>query len=66
MPEFEHQDLKPWKTLAVHFASEEDMLAFSRLVGQTITPKTKSIWYPRAEIGHYANKRFAVPKEGEE
>lgn len=58
MPEFEHKDLSPFKQVIVSFNNREDMAAFSKLVGQTITMKTQSIWYPAAEIGTYADKRY--------
>lgn len=50
MPEFEQEDLTPIKTLKVHFAAQEDIIAFAKLVKQKITDKTKFIWYPEAEI----------------
>lgn len=59
MPEFIQEDLSPWKTISLHFASPGDMWLFSELVGQKLTENTRSIWYPPAEIGHYANKRYA-------
>jgi len=59
MPEFQHDDLEPWASIQVHFANREDMASFSTLVGQTITPKTQSVWFPKAEIGRYANKRYS-------
>lgn len=49
MPEFDQEDREALKTIKVHFASEEDMQAFAKLTGQTLTMKTKSIWYPRRE-----------------
>lgn len=58
MPDFTQNDEHPVKQITVSFASEEDMLAFSELVKQTITMNTRSIWYPEAEIGRYANKRW--------
>jgi hypothetical protein len=48
MPAFDQQDLSPVKTLPVHFATEEDVAAFAQLIGQTITVKTLSIWFPAA------------------
>lgn len=48
MPEFEQEDLAPYQTIKVHFASEGDREAFAELVGQKITGKTPSIWYPAA------------------
>jgi hypothetical protein len=58
MPEYVSEDLTPYRTLPVHFATEADMLAFSALVGQKITKITKSIWYPEAEIGRTADKKY--------
>lgn len=58
MPEFVSEDLRPYRTLPVHFATKEDMEAFSKFVGQPITKITKCIWYPAAEIGRTADKRY--------
>lgn len=58
MPEFQQDDQSPQSTLYVHFKNEQDRQAFSGLVGQPLTEKTKYIWYPQAEIGHYANKAY--------
>jgi len=59
MPEFVQEDLTPRYSVIVHFESDEDMERFSRLVEQTLTPNTRSIWYPEAEIGHMVDKRHA-------
>lgn len=58
MPEFVQEDLTPIKSLLVHFASYDDMRAFAETVGQKVTCDTRCIWYPEAEIGRYANKRY--------
>ncbi len=58
MPEFDHEDQTAWKTLKVHFADEAAMKTFARLIGQTVTQDTRSIWYPKAEIGKIADKRY--------
>jgi len=58
MPEFDHEDLSPIKSIIVHFETLEDMRKFSKIVDQKLTPKTQSIWYPEAEINRYANKRY--------
>lgn len=60
MPEFEQRDLTPWQTVPVHFANRAARVAFAKLIGQTITDDTRSLWYPRAEIGHYVDKRYAT------
>lgn len=58
MPEFENEDLTSDSSLVVHFAKPEDRAAFAKLVEQTITEKTRSIWYPKAEVRHYMDKRY--------
>ena len=58
MPEFVQEDLTPLKTIYVHFEKREDVYIFSKLIGQTITMQTRAIWYPEAEIGRFANKRY--------
>ena len=58
MPEFVQEDLSPFKSIYVHFASVQDMLAFAKLVEQTITSQTQSVWYPRAEIETYSDKKY--------
>lgn len=50
MPAFAQEDLMPWKSMIVNFVSPEDLQAFAKLVGQTLTPRTRSIWYPKDKI----------------
>ena len=65
MPEYISEDLTPLRTIYVHFEKLEDVDAFSKLINQRIGPKVQSIWYPEAEIGRFADKRYidALPKE---
>ena len=49
MPEFENQDCSPVKSIKVSFASEEDIQKFAELIGQTVTMKTRTVWYPKAK-----------------
>jgi ParB-like chromosome segregation protein Spo0J len=46
MPEFEQEDLTPWKTLHVHFQCMDDYMNFAQLVEQKLTERTRYIWYP--------------------
>ena len=66
MPEFSQEDLTPFRSMIVNFATAADVAAFAELVGQRFTPKTRSIWYPKAEIGHFADKRYADVERREE
>jgi len=51
MPEFKQEDLTSYKSIIVHFENEGDYKKFSELIGQKLTYKTRSIWFPEAEIG---------------
>jgi hypothetical protein len=56
MPTFNQKDLTSFKSIIVHFATESDYREFGKLVGQKLTYKTRSIWYPEAEIGRMMDK----------
>ena len=55
MPAFEHEDLTSVQSVRVHFKTREDAQAFAELIGQKITDKTRSLWYPKAEIIRYGD-----------
>ncbi len=46
MPEFVQPDAQPVQKIVVNFATHEDVAAFAKLVGYTLTPKSRSIWFP--------------------
>jgi len=58
MPEFSLEDLEPFQSVIVHFSGPRDREAFAFLVDQTITPRTKSLWYPEAEINRMSDARY--------
>ena len=60
MPEFNQEDLTPYKSIYVHFENEKDMQEFSKLVGQKILVTTQSIWYPKAKIGKISDKIYVT------
>ena len=49
MPEFQHGNEAPMRTIHVHFKTQEDIETFFKLVKQDFTDKTKFIWYPPIE-----------------
>lgn len=59
MPEFVQNDLTPHSSVLVHFRNPEDRRAFHELLGQRpgMGPG-QSLWYPAAEIGRFADKRY--------
>lgn len=61
MPEFVQEAQKPFSIITVRFATEADLQEFAQLIGQPLTPKTKSIWHPaKSHWGNgHATKRWA-------
>jgi hypothetical protein len=55
MPEFAHEDLTAFRSIHVHFKSDEDVQSFAELVGQPITERTRFLWHPRQEIIRYGD-----------
>jgi hypothetical protein len=65
MPEFDQSDRTSKFEVVVHFLSESQRDAFAELVGQKITAKTHSIWYPEEdEVREAGVHRYA--SEGKE
>jgi len=58
MPDCDSEDQTAWGSVKVNFANEEDMKAFAKLMRQPVHKTTRSIWYPKAKIGHIANKSY--------
>ena len=58
MPEFVQEDLTSYRKIVVHFRNSEDVKRFSELIGQKITPRQPSLWYPKQEIRKYADKEY--------
>ena len=46
MPDFEQDGVKTYKDLIIHFETREDYEAFAKVINRTLTPATKSLWYP--------------------
>lgn len=57
MPEFEQEAIKPYQSVIVHLMTAGDAKDFAALVEQTITEKTKWIYYPRQERQKLRNLR---------
>jgi len=58
MPEFKNEDKTAFKTIIMHFHTQEAVDAFATLVGQKITDKTKYLWYPDAEQKNHTDKEY--------
>ena len=58
MPEFVQEPQKPFAKIIVRFETEQDLQDFAKLIGQKLTPKTKSIWHPQLIRGKNAGLRY--------
>jgi len=58
MPEFIQEDLSPHRVIYVRFKNAEDVAKFEELMGQRITEKQKTIWFPYAEPRLRAHLRY--------
>ena len=63
MPEFVQENQKPFKEIKIRFNNENDYNEFSELIGQKLTLKTKSIWYPKLIRGINSSKRYVSDNE---
>ena len=52
MPEFKQEDNGPYRQVIVSLEDEAAVQAFFKLIGQTYTDKTKSVWFPDRPISH--------------
>lgn len=61
MPEFIQSKVgKEYHKITIRFENKEDLIAFSNLIHQKITNKTKSVWFPELERGVNANKIYVA------
>lgn len=61
MPEYEMTQKLPHREIIMRFRSQEDLEAFFELLGQNVTERTKSAWYPkvtRGRVCQHANKVY--------
>jgi hypothetical protein len=55
LPSFDHWDRSPHHSVLLHFANEEEIAEFYRMIGQQRT-KHKSLWFKQPEIGSGIDK----------
>lgn len=58
MPEFVQEKQEPYAKIIFRFNSEEELQEFAELIGQKLTKKTKSAWYPELVRGLNSGKRY--------
>lgn len=60
MPEYDNEDQRSARQIVVHFKNNDDVDEFARRIGQSLTEKTKSIWYPEVQPSQLKDKRYAA------
>ena len=64
MPEFLQDAKHPYALINIRFDTKKDLEDFAALVGQRLTQKTKSIWYPfKSHYGAEHNNQRWVDHE---
>jgi len=58
MPEFIQEDKQPIQTIVVSFETKDNVQEFANLIGQRLTYKTKSIWFPAKSRDIVNNKIY--------
>ncbi len=58
MPEFVQDKQTPYAMIIMRFRNQEDLDEFGRLIGQRVTPRTKSLWHPQLPRGLTRYKRY--------
>ena len=55
MPEFNQPDNGAFRHIIVSFDDQAGVDAFAKAIGQSLTDKTKSVWYPPRERNNVAD-----------
>ena len=63
MPEFEQDDLTPFRSFLVHIRNDADVTHFAKVMAQEFTDKTKSIWHPKLVREVYNDKAYTSETE---
>lgn len=63
MPEYQQGQVRPFSKIIIRFATEQDLKDFAELIGQPLTPATKSIWHPRLKRGGPHTSRRYLDKD---
>tara|TARA_R110000868_G_scaffold405259_1_gene684522 strand:+ start:967 stop:1587 length:621 start_codon:yes stop_codon:yes gene_type:complete len=58
MPEYAHEDLKPFRSIIVHFLNKEDLDRFCQAIIQDISKSAKYIYYPKNERNVLKDKGY--------
>jgi hypothetical protein len=65
MPEYKQNDEEPYQRIILSFRSEQDVKDFATLIGQKLTYKTKSVWFPPYKLEKPSNFLYIQEDETE-
>jgi hypothetical protein len=66
MPEYVQKDETPHQQIIVSFRSEQDVKDFAQLIGQKLTYKTKSVWFPPYKLEKPSNFLYINEQQDEQ
>ena len=58
MPEFVMNPEKPFRTIKLHFKTQEDIQKFSELFGQNISDNCENYWFPKFNRKEYTEEFY--------
>jgi len=58
LPEYISDDLTAYRSIIIHFANEEGIKKFAKLIKQNITNKTKYLHYPKCKRENFSDKIY--------
>ena len=60
MPEYDHNDETPFRSMIMHFMTKKDFETFLQLIQQDATEKTIWVYFPRQELNTLKDKGYAA------
>lgn len=63
MPEFVQEKQEPFAKIIFRFETQKDLDDFAKLIGQKLTPKTKSAWFPYKSHFRSVKKEWTLENE---
>lgn len=58
MPSFSMTPEVPLHTIKLHFKTEEDMIDFSKLIGQEVKKTKENYWFPKLNRSAFSDKKY--------
>jgi|TARA_R100000963_G_C4639255_1_gene102971 hypothetical protein len=60
MPEYDHDDQTPYRSIIMHFMKKEDLETFLKLIKQDVTDRTRWLYFPRQENQVLKDKAYKI------